>query len=341
VTLGKHGDQYDNTSADTATGYVETIDRAIERGWHRDNIGSHIVRNNHISHCEQAGIVGSLGAIFSEITGNTIHDIHQHKLFAGEEQAAIKLHGAIDTLIANNHIHDNWRAIWLDWMAQGTRVTENLCYNHHEEDIFLEVNHGPIVLDQNILLSPVSVKNWSQGTAFVHNLLAGELRTMAEPNRETPHLKPHSAEYIGLATIISGDDRYFNNWITDQAGLEKSCADQRDALRGDWVMNPETGQFHVHALASNAWPSEQNGNQVLQQAPTITHSEDEHTIIITIDKNNSTATSQLTTAEFTPNAVTGLPYLNYDGTDIHWELQTGPCQTLRSGDTLVQIHQTS
>ena len=73
ITLGKHGDKWDNTSANTAEGYVKTIERALEKGWSKENIGHHVVRNNHISHCEQAGIVGSLGPIFCTITGNVIH----------------------------------------------------------------------------------------------------------------------------------------------------------------------------------------------------------------------------------------------------------------------------
>ena len=38
--------------------------------WTKENIGHHIVRNNTISHCEQTGIVGSMGCSFSTITGN-------------------------------------------------------------------------------------------------------------------------------------------------------------------------------------------------------------------------------------------------------------------------------
>ncbi len=65
ISLGKYGDQWDNTSANTAEGYVKTIDRALANGWSKENIGHHIVRNNTISDCGQAGIVGSLGAAFS------------------------------------------------------------------------------------------------------------------------------------------------------------------------------------------------------------------------------------------------------------------------------------
>jgi alpha-N-arabinofuranosidase len=115
IALGKHGDQYDNTSADTAEGYVKTIERAhaFAIPWTRDNIGHHIVRNNTISHCEQTGIVGSLGAVFSTIIGNTIHDIHVRRLFSGAEMAGIKLHGAIDVEIRHNTF-PHGLGLWLD-----------------------------------------------------------------------------------------------------------------------------------------------------------------------------------------------------------------------------------
>ena len=82
IALGKYGDEWDNTSPDSAEGYVDTIERALKNGWNKETIGSHIVRNNHISHCEQTGIVGSLGCAFSTITGNNIHDIHVRRLFS-------------------------------------------------------------------------------------------------------------------------------------------------------------------------------------------------------------------------------------------------------------------
>ena len=150
VTLGKYGDPYDNTSADSAEGYVKTVERATANGWSKENIGHHIVRRNTISHCEQAGICGSLGGIFSEITDNDISDIHVRQLFGGAEMAGIKLHAAIDVLIRGNRIHHAVRAIWMDWMAQGTRVTGNLCYDSADQDLFVEVDHGPYLVDNNL-----------------------------------------------------------------------------------------------------------------------------------------------------------------------------------------------
>ena len=89
IALGKHGDAFDNTSANSAEGYVKTIERAQAHpiAWTKENIGHHVVRNNTITHCEQAGIVGSLGAAFSTVTGNVIHDIHVRRLFGGAEMA--------------------------------------------------------------------------------------------------------------------------------------------------------------------------------------------------------------------------------------------------------------
>ena len=219
ITLGKYGDQWDNTSENTAEGYVLTIERALENGWSRENIGGHIVRNNTISHCEQAGIVGSLGAVFSTITGNTIYDIHVQHLFTGAEMAGIKIHAAIDTEISHNRIFRTTRGIWLDWMNQGARVTGNLLYQNESEDLFVEVDHGPFLVDSNLFLSNRSLLDMSEGGAYVHNLMAGEVLPRPELSRETPFHKAHSTEVAGLRNIEGGDDRFYNNMFANNGGL--------------------------------------------------------------------------------------------------------------------------
>ena len=218
VTLGKYGDQWDNTSQNTAEGYVETINRALKNGWSKENIGHHVVRNNRISHCEQAGLVGSLGAVFSTITGNVIHDIHMRRLFSGAEMAGIKIHGAIDTEISHNHIYRTCLAIWLDWMAQGTHVTRNLLHDN-DRDLFVEVDHGPFLVDNNLFLSRGSLLDVSEGGAYVHNLFAGRLEPHPELNRETPFHPAHSTAVAGLEKTQGGDDRFFNNLFVSNSGL--------------------------------------------------------------------------------------------------------------------------
>ncbi len=211
VSLGKYGDQWDNTSANTAEGYVKTIERALQNGWNKETIGHHLVRNNEISHCEQAGIVGSLGAAFSVVSGNSIHDIHVRRLFSGAEMAGIKFHAAIDTVIRHNHVYRTCRGLWLDWMAQGTRVSGNLFHENASEDLFVEVDHGPFVVDNNLFLSGTSLLDMSEGGAYAHNLFAGKLICRPEPNRQTPYHPAHTTTVAGLIDIKGGDDRFYNN----------------------------------------------------------------------------------------------------------------------------------
>ena len=177
-----------------------------------------MVRNNRISHCEQAGIVGSLGAVFSTITGNVIHDIHVRRLFSGAEMAGIKIHGAIDTEIRRNHIYRTCLGIWLDWMAQGTHVTANLLHDN-DRDLFVEVDHGPFLVDNNLFLSRGSLLDVSEGGAYVHNLFTGRLEPHPELNRETPFHKAHSTEVAGLRKTQGGDNRFFNNLFVGGTGL--------------------------------------------------------------------------------------------------------------------------
>jgi alpha-N-arabinofuranosidase len=217
IALGKYGDQWDNTSANSAEGYVKTIERASQHGWTKQNIGHHIVRNNTISHCEQAGIVGSLGPVFSVVSGNTIHDIHVRQLYSGAEIAGIKFHAAIDVELSHNHIYRTFRGLWLDWMAQGTRVTRNLFHENQSEDIFVEVDHGPFVIDNNLLLSKKSLHVNSQGGAFAHNLFLGGTQVNQSDARMTPFMLPHSTQVAGYHDNPNGDMRFLNN-VFAQAG---------------------------------------------------------------------------------------------------------------------------
>ncbi|MGH9599071.1 MAG: right-handed parallel beta-helix repeat-containing protein [Terracidiphilus sp.] len=218
ISLGKYGDRWDNTSANTAQGYVKTIERALANGWSKENVGHHIVRNNTIYNCGQTGIVGSLGEAFSTVTGNTIYDIHVRQTFGGAEIAGIKFHGAVDVLIAHNRVYRAPLGLWLDWMAQGTRVSRNLFYDN-SADAFVEVDHGPFLFSNNIFLSPVSVRDNSQGGAYVQNLFAGKVVPFHYDGRQTPYLKAHSTAIAGFHDNPRGDDRFYNNLFVKGADL--------------------------------------------------------------------------------------------------------------------------
>ena len=220
LTLGKYHDRLDGLLKYGYNAHYQTVKRVIKRGdWTRENIGHHLVRNNLIFDCEQAGIVGSHGGSFSVIEDNQIYNINIRGWWDGFEQAGIKLHAAVDTIIRNNLIYKSQRGIWLDWMSQGARVSGNILFDNKKHDFFTEVNHGPLLVDNNFFLSAVSIKDVSQGGAFVHNFLAGSVQSRSSQGRDryTQYFKPHSCEFIGEANIRDGDDRFINNILVENA----------------------------------------------------------------------------------------------------------------------------
>ncbi|MBO9732412.1 MAG: right-handed parallel beta-helix repeat-containing protein [Chitinophaga sp.] len=220
ISLGKYGDEFDNRDTESAEGYVGTIKRALSFGWNKGTVGGHLVRNNHVAYCEQAGIVGSMGCSFSTVTGNSIHDIHVRKLFTGAEMAAIKFHGAIDVQISGNHIYRSCLGIWLDWMAQGAQIKSNLMHDN-ENDIFIEVCHGPTLVSNNILLSKQNVYLNSSGIALVHNLFSGEIGAISYDGRLTPYQLPHSTYMANLHDNPGGDVQFLNNLFVGQANVSQ------------------------------------------------------------------------------------------------------------------------
>ena len=65
--------------------------------------------------------------------------------------------------MTQNLFHDNVP-------PQGTKITNSLALG---EDIFVEVSHGPTLIDNNLLLSSCAGRLSTQGLALVHNLIAG------------------------------------------------------------------------------------------------------------------------------------------------------------------------
>ena len=175
-----------------------------------EHIGSHVVRRNTIYDCGQNGIVGHLGCVFSTIEDNHIYNIALKREFYGYEIGGIKLHAAIDVVIRHNRIHDCSLGTWLDWQTQGTRISRNVYYANNR-DLFVEVSHGPYLVDHNVFASPASLELFSQGGAFVNNLVCGTLRLEPVMDRATPYHVPHSTQVAGYAVIYGGDDRYIGN----------------------------------------------------------------------------------------------------------------------------------
>jgi hypothetical protein len=259
ISLGKdratgHNVWTKDPSKDGAIHYNEVIERALAAGWSREKIGSHIVRNNTIFNCEQTGICGSLGAVFSQITHNHIYNIWTKRQFAGAEIAAIKIHAAIDVLIKNNCLHNAGRGMWMDWMAQGTRISGNLCYDNTTDDLHVEVDHGPFLVDNNLFLSPISLRDMSEGGAYAHNLLAGTITSRPEPRRSTPYHLAHSTTLGGLSDIKGGDDRFYNNiFVGGDEPVVKAGKRESKNL-------PPAAGFGLAVYDSRAFPLQARGN---------------------------------------------------------------------------------
>ena len=215
ISIGKESSTGDNLCHKyrKKSGYqyqMEAVFLALRDGWSKENIGSHVIRNNEIHDCGQTGIVGHLGCVFSRLEHNHIYNIARKMEFQGAELGGIKLHTAIDVVIENNNIHDTSLGTWLDWQAQGTRVTKNLYYNNIR-DLMIEVTHGPCTVDNNILLSDFAYQDVAQGTAFAHNLILGYTYMYPILNRSTPYHFPHTTQVAGSAFTLGGDNRIYNN----------------------------------------------------------------------------------------------------------------------------------
>jgi len=187
--------------------------------------GTHVVRNNVIRRCGQAGIAGQKGATRCLIASNLIEDTNYRKEFGGWETAAVKFHESVDTVIRGNLIrgvyHQGYGAfgIWMDWGNQGTRITGNIIYNTQAANVFLEMDHGPILVDNNVLIGQ-GVRSNSEGSVFAHNLLVDcRFEMVSDTGRASQYYQPHSRKVVARKQGIPADDKWFNN-IFVRRGLE-------------------------------------------------------------------------------------------------------------------------
>jgi hypothetical protein len=195
--------------------------------------GHHLVRHNTIERCGQAGIVGMINGHSSVIEGNLIQDINWQQKVGGAESAGIKLHWAVDVLIKNNvirRIHTTPTktyschfGLWLDWSAQGSRVTGNLIYdvfgfdkNPQNWSLYLEADPGPVVVDNNIIIRSASNLCSNDNLqcvncVFAHNLVvAGGLMHWNDSERDFPWFEPNSFRFRGKSKGQGMVERYVN-----------------------------------------------------------------------------------------------------------------------------------
>ena len=348
ISIGKDDTTGDNlyTKFRRKAGYnyqMEAVFLALRNGWCKENIGSHIIRNNIIHDCGQNGVVGHMGGIFSRIEHNHIYNIAKKKEFFGHEIGGIKLHAAIDVVIENNNIHHCTLGIWLDWQAQGTRITKNIIHNN-DRDIMIEVTHGPCLVDNNILLSPFALEDRAQGTALVHNIIAGFLFQRAVLDRATPYHFPHTTQVAGCTTVLGGDNRLMNNIFTgshdiswrntceyfsnayDKYSLPNEYFDlirsfRRDGDIGTYLKVPQPVWIEDNVYAGYSKPFRTEKSVVTTEKITAEIDEINGEWILTLDIPNDVANAEcraVTTARLGMPRIVEEQYENMDGTPINF-----------------------
>jgi hypothetical protein len=372
ITLGKekgtgHNDWSADRSFDGAIYYIEVLFKTLRNGWNKENIGSHIVRKNEIYNCEQAGICGSMGAAFSIIEHNEVYNIFTKRQFWGDEMAGLKFHAATDIIVRNNCIHHCIRGFWYDWLAQGVRISGNLFYNNEWQDLYLEVNHGPFLIDNNIFLSDVNITDVSEGGAFVHNLFGGMISLMAEDWRYTPYQLPHSTDIAGISTLSMGDDRYFNNIfvgnsqeIMKKFKKEYGLSTYDDSIHVAWLNNrpkrpillPFYINNNVYYNGAERYKNEKDFVEQPKYNPNLKFTKDSHSIYLrfTFDESFYNFKAPLvTTSSLGKTKLSKEGYENPDGTPLTIDTDffgnkrsaensvAGPFSNLNKGEVVLKV----
>ena len=260
IALGKHGDEFDNAGPFVRC-YYDTIKRAASNGWER--VGHHVVRRCKVSECGQSGIHSSLGAAFSTIEDCEIFHCNWKRGYGGADTAGLKLLCSVDVTIRNNRIHHNggYGGIWLDWMSQGARVVGNRLWANNWSDVFLEVDHGPILVEGNDMLSPQATFTCAQNVAFVGNRILGKYHIQND-TRCTPVFKPHSVtlESIDEVPNPNGAFVFMNNILAVDPRNAKDLLPSRYednwmVPAGCWKVDDATGAVTITPPAGSKPPA--------------------------------------------------------------------------------------
>lgn len=188
-----------------------------------DHVGQHIIRNNIFRRCGQCAIVGAGYNTGTYILGNFIGETAYRLEFTGHEIAGIKFHNAVDIVIENNYIGNSnkVRAIWIDFGNQNIRLSRNII----GVQLFIEMNHGPILIDNNIL-EGVYINRGSGAITLSHNLInMNNFRYTHDPYRKSAFYKAHTRETVMRELSFIRDERWYNN-IFIKKGLDSLRVNQ-------------------------------------------------------------------------------------------------------------------
>jgi hypothetical protein len=147
---------------DCEIGYANSIGIDLGGGWWYYGTGEaqgyHIIRRNYIHHFGVCGIAAwhNMSNEHVLIEDNLLRDCCTMPVPGHCENAAIKIHRSVNSLIRRNVVVTTFygSSIWLDGEIYNTRITQNVCLKNYDctwGQIFLEINKGPNLVDNNIM----------------------------------------------------------------------------------------------------------------------------------------------------------------------------------------------
>ncbi len=163
---------------DCEIGYANTIAVDLGGGWwyygQGEAQGYHIVRRNFIHHFGVCGVAAWHNMSNEQVLleDNLFRECCTMNVPGHCENAAIKIHRAVDSLLRRNVIVTTYygSSIWLDGEIYNTRITQNVCLRSFDctwGQIFLEINQGPNLVDNNIMFETHRYK-WDAGIDSAH-----------------------------------------------------------------------------------------------------------------------------------------------------------------------------
>ena len=127
-------------------------------------------------------------------------------------------------------------------------------------DLFLEVDHGPILVEGNDLLSGTALLAFSQSAAFVGNRIRGTYRYHND-KRRTPIFKPHSVTLDSLDKVECGQGAFIfiNNILGNDPRFEKEAHKSRYEDNwmipaANWKVDEATGACTITPPAGSKKP---------------------------------------------------------------------------------------
>jgi len=194
-------------------------------------VGHHIVSNNLIQRCGQAGIFGVVHGTDSQISGNQIEDINGAGQLSGDDVGGICLACAVDSIIRGNLIRRvHGAGIVLGPLYQGVRITGNVIMDTVGSPLYFFHSHGPVLVDDNVISGPgaatgegVKLRS-AEASVFARNLFADCAFTSESLPPYiiggTISYRPHSLVTKQTIPAIALDNKWYAN-IFVRGGLGK------------------------------------------------------------------------------------------------------------------------